>query len=123
VSVRLALSGAVLVGAALSGTAVAQEVCDPYSQGCVPVDCESDPELSTRSETRTRTEVDPQGNTIRITEVIDGCDIRSTREVTPRTLPFTGGEVVTLSLVGGTVLAAGVGLVVAGRRRRTASDV
>ena len=35
----------------------------------------------------------------------------------PTTLPFTGGELVLVSLAGAGALAAGTGLVVAGRRR------
>ncbi|MBW3638397.1 MAG: hypothetical protein KY451_00870 [Actinobacteria bacterium] len=40
---------------------------------------------------------------------------------TPNTLPFTGGEVVLLSLLGVGTLAGGAALVVAGRRRTPAT--
>jgi hypothetical protein len=38
------------------------------------------------------------------------------------TLPFTGGEIVLMTLVGGGALGAGAAFVVAGRRRRTAAE-
>ncbi len=40
---------------------------------------------------------------------------------TPNTLPFTGGDIVLLSLLGAGTLAGGTALVVAGRRRTPAT--
>jgi hypothetical protein len=45
----------------------------------------------------------------------------SGRTTTPNTLPFTGGDVVLLSLIGAVTLAGGAALVVAGRRRTPAT--
>jgi len=45
----------------------------------------------------------------------------SGRTTTPDTLPFTGGDVVLLSLIGAGTLAGGAALVVAGRRRTPAT--
>jgi hypothetical protein len=45
----------------------------------------------------------------------------SGRTTTPNTLPFTGGDVVLLSLIGAGTLAGGAALVVAGRRRTPAT--
>lgn len=122
-SVRLVLTGVVLTTAGLAAApALAQELCDPYSQGCVPVDCESDPELSGRDEVYRSTSRDAQGNVVTTTRRIRGCTETVSSRVTPSTLPFTGGELVTLTAVGAGTLAGGVALVVAGRRRRTAAD-
>lgn len=127
VSVRLALSGAVIVGFALSGASYAQEVCDPYSQDCQPSSCSSDPELAARNDTVVTTGRNAAGETVETTRVIRGCDETvSTRilsnSTSPSTLPFTGGELVTMTAIGGAALAGGVALVVAGRRRRPAQD-
>ncbi len=45
----------------------------------------------------------------------------SGRTSTPDTLPFTGGDIVLLSLLGAGTLAGGAALVVAGRRRTPAT--
>lgn len=45
----------------------------------------------------------------------------SGRTSTPDTLPFTGGDIVLLSLLGAGTLAGGAALVVAGRRRTAAT--
>lgn len=49
----------------------------------------------------------------------DATEVRSTvnARTQPETLPFTGGEVVVLTLIGGAAVVGGAALVVAGRRR------
>lgn len=122
-SVRLVVTGVALAAASLGAApALAQESCDTYSGECVPTTCEQDPELSSRNETIRTSTRDAQGNVVETTRVIRGCNETVSSRVIPSTLPFTGGELVTLTAVGLGTLAGGTALVVAGRRRRPAQD-
>ncbi len=92
------LSGAALVGGLCLGfapAASAQVACDGYGQTC--------PVVSGDQMTR------DTGGAVnaRTTPTTGG----------PSTLPFTGGDIVLLSLAGAAAVAGGAALVAAGRRR------
>jgi hypothetical protein len=100
-----------LTGAALAGgisllgapAAFAKEpvACDAYAQTCPPVRGETTPSVS-----------GTKGGVSVVT---------TTRTSTPSTLPFTGGDVVLISVLGAAAVAGGAALVVAGRRRGVAT--
>jgi hypothetical protein len=93
----VALIGAALVGAAtLAPAAAFAEPCDAYSGQCPP---DVGPTDLVRPTQQPPTEVAGEKTT----------------------LPFTGAEIVLLTVVGGGAIGAGTAFVVAGRRRRAAT--
>jgi hypothetical protein len=107
-SLRLTTGAAVLGVASIVGApaALAQTVtCDAYSEGCETA--EVLPDAITRGSAGTTAGVASTG--------------ASRSGASPSSLPFTGGETAALSLAGAGALAAGVVLVVAGRRRASTS--
>ncbi len=101
---RLATGAVVLgvVGFAGVPAASAQEVaCEAYARTCTPIGGVQDEQVNQGA-----------GN--------QGAGTVSGR-TTPNTLPFTGGDIVLLSLLGAGTLAGGTALVVAGRRRTPAT--
>jgi hypothetical protein len=106
-TVRLASGAAVLSFASVAAApaAVAQTVdCAVYPDRCVQSDVVVDRPPVVVADTDTDT-----GNGT-VSE-------RSSTSPSATSLPFTGGEVVLLSVLGAGALAAGTALVVAGRRR------
>lgn len=103
---RLATGVAVcgIVGSVGAPTAFAQTVeqCSVYAEACV------------ESEVIENKQVSDDGA---VAESSQGSGTVSNNSSTPATLPFTGGEVLLLGLVGAGALAGGTALVVAGRRR------
>jgi hypothetical protein len=106
---RTAAAGGTLVVTGLLGlsAAPALAVCDAYSGTCT----EPPRVVST-------TLVPQQPNTPE-TEVLSRATTADA--TTPSTLPFTGGELVLISVVGSAAVAGGAALVLAGRRRRATS--
>ncbi len=95
-------TGAIVLGVvtfAGAPAAVAADVvaCDSYGRTCTPI----------------------KGNPL--TGGSTGDRAVSGRTTTPNTLPFTGGDIVLLSVLGAGTLAGGTALVVAGRRRTPAT--
>lgn len=108
-------------GLVLAGGTPALAVCDGYSQACPSPAAEASPPSSVegggstgnpgtgpKAPPRTTTPTKPTRTTV---------NRRTTPASTANTLPFTGGELVLLSTLGGAALAGGTVLVVAGRRR------
>ena len=95
---RFIATAVVAAGISVSGAsaALAQQDC-----AYVPSSCETPAEVLPTQQNRVETEVNAR------TE--------------PATLPFTGGEVAFASVVGAGAVAAGAALVVAARRRPSAS--
>lgn len=88
---------------ALGVASPASAACDAYSGTCTQVL----PTTLTRPNTNPGTN---PGTAVNPSTVVQSSN-------TPATLPFTGGELVLLSLAGAGAIAGGVALVVAGRRR------
>lgn len=109
-----AVAGPALVGISLltAPAAMAQTVdCAVYPDRCEVNDVVID-----------RNPVTPPGNPTDDTSR-DTTRVESTvnARTQPETLPFTGGEVVTLTLLGAGAVAGGAALVVAGRRRASSA--
>jgi hypothetical protein len=105
-STRLAVAGGVL-GLSVLGAAPALAVCDPYSGECPAVDSERTavlPFTETRGDVATQTQADVAGRGV---------------SQLPASLPFTGGELALLGVLGVAALGGGIAFVVAGQRRPT----
>lgn len=109
-----AVAGPALIGISLltAAPAAAQTVdCAVY-----PDRCEVNDEVLDQNPVKP-TDDQNEDDTRDITPVKSTVNARTQ----PETLPFTGGEVVVLTLVGAGAVAGGAALVVAGRRRSTSS--
>jgi hypothetical protein len=93
-SFAVALVAAGAVVAPAASAFAAETTCDAYSGQCTTV----------------------EGNKITKTPP-------TTVEANNSTLPFTGGEILLMSVAGGALVGGGIVLVSAGRRRRTAQAV
>lgn len=107
------LTGGLLVGAAPG--ALAQEACESYSGGCA----EGGAIVGTTEDAVTGgAGVGGAAVTGSVSEAPGQLGGAGNAVSNPRTLPFTGGQLVLAAAVGLGAVTAGTAMVVAGRRRR-----
>jgi hypothetical protein len=104
----------------LAGAPAAAQVCDAYSGSCTPVTGVLPTNQGTGTGDTGGGSTVGGGNgagNAGTGTVVRGSAGNGQVGGAPATLPFTGGELVLVSLAGAGAVAAGAGLVVAGRRR------